>query len=632
MTLRVGVVGHRPNRLPEDLGPLRVKVRQILETIQRAAKGFEKSQPYSYSDAGLTLRVVSPLAEGVDRLVAGAALALGFELQCPMPFPQAEYEQDFKPPRSSSADSGTEFRALLEEGERIGSVVRFECDGTRDDEAAAYAATGRIVLNQSDVLIAVWDGQAARGRGGTVDMMREAIGYRIPVLWIHSHQPDRWCIVRDPSELREHTDDRPALPQPSTPTTLEELESLVAETLTPPRTEPESIGWLGRLLRARDPYRAYFGEKPRRWSLAILWRVLRDLLGDRKLRFPSLKLPDVRRTIEDPQDPDCPDVNPWLDSALRAHFAWSDGLAVHYADRYRSGFIFAFLAAVVAVALALAPLSRLWRTQHAGDHGSDVLTAVCALGEPIVILMIVIVVGLSIRLRWHERWLDYRLVAELVRQLHFLLPIVGGRPFPQVPAHLSSYGDPERTWMYWHVRAIEREVGLPRVTLSPHYLEQVICHTRWILQSQIKFHEVTHRRCHRIESALHHGGFALFGATFVVCSIHFAPYAGVFGLPALTLPAWLPGEVLGVLCAVLPALGAALAAINNQGEFGRVAKRSRGLGEKMQKLDDRAGELVAADLHSAEVTTLVSEAGRLMVDEVLGWRVVFKDRPPVFPA
>ena len=45
------------------------------------------------------MRVVSPLAEGTDRIFAEQALGLGFELCAVLPFPQAEFEKDFAPVR-----------------------------------------------------------------------------------------------------------------------------------------------------------------------------------------------------------------------------------------------------------------------------------------------------------------------------------------------------------------------------------------------------------------------------------------------------------------------------------------------------------------------------------------------------
>ena len=66
VTMRVGVSGHRPNRLGRsDPGLLGEQIRRVLAVIQRAA------------GATATLRVLSSLAEGADRLVASAATRLG---------------------------------------------------------------------------------------------------------------------------------------------------------------------------------------------------------------------------------------------------------------------------------------------------------------------------------------------------------------------------------------------------------------------------------------------------------------------------------------------------------------------------------------------------------------------------
>ena len=66
---------------------------------------------------------LSPLARGADRLAAEIALDLGYELNVPMPFPQAEYEKDFTgidptkepyAPELSADEDLAEFRALLQ--------------------------------------------------------------------------------------------------------------------------------------------------------------------------------------------------------------------------------------------------------------------------------------------------------------------------------------------------------------------------------------------------------------------------------------------------------------------------------------------------------------------------------------
>ena len=78
-----------------------------------------------------------------------------------------------------------------------------------------------------------------------------------------------------------------------------------------------------------------------------------------------------------------------------------------------------------------------------------------------------------------------------------------------------------------------------------------------------------------------------------------------------------------------PAFGAALAGIRTQAEFERVKKRSRATLQTLQRIckelasGDRSGEKIS---YSA-LNLIVAEAGQLMVDELLDWRIVFKDRP-----
>jgi hypothetical protein len=115
--------------------------------------------------------------------------------------------------------------------------------------------------------------------------------------------------------------------------------------------------------------------------------------------------------------------------------------------------------------------------------------------------------------------------------------------------------------------------------------------------------------------------------------VHFLPYGHTIWLPAIELPHWLPEALLPILCAILPALGAAIAGINNQGEFARIAKRSESMVERLTEIDQRIDDLLGrgSRLQSSEVIVLATELAQLMVDEVSEWRVVFQDRPPVLP-
>ena len=146
----------------------------------------------AYSETPPRLRLVSPLAEGADRLVARAALEEGYELIVPMPFAQAEYEKDF-----AGDGSVEEFRTLLAQ-----AASRLELDGGRGEhDAASYEAVGRMVVRNCDLLIALWDGEPGKGRGGTADIVRFAASGGPPIWWLRLGEtaPPRW--VTDAADL-----------------------------------------------------------------------------------------------------------------------------------------------------------------------------------------------------------------------------------------------------------------------------------------------------------------------------------------------------------------------------------------------------------------------------------------------
>ncbi len=107
LVVQIGVTGHRPNRLsPDAAASLPNQCEQVLRAI--AALALRVHDPLLYSPEPPLLRILSPLAEGGDRIVAQAGLALGADLQCPLPFHIEEYCRDFK-----SDASREEFQLLL---------------------------------------------------------------------------------------------------------------------------------------------------------------------------------------------------------------------------------------------------------------------------------------------------------------------------------------------------------------------------------------------------------------------------------------------------------------------------------------------------------------------------------------
>jgi hypothetical protein len=177
LTLSIGVTGHRLNKLGgAEVDRLKGEVRQVFAALRHGiadtpggADGVTRKPP--------TLQVVSPLAEGADRIVAETALEQDAELIALLPFAREDYVQDFESPASRA-----EFAALLE---RATDIVELSGPSqTERDRQAAYAKVGAMVVKRSDVLIALWDGEEADGTGGTAQIVRLAEKGRRPVFWL----------------------------------------------------------------------------------------------------------------------------------------------------------------------------------------------------------------------------------------------------------------------------------------------------------------------------------------------------------------------------------------------------------------------------------------------------------------
>jgi hypothetical protein len=157
--LVIAVTGHRDLRA-DEIPEIRDRVRDLFLHIQAR---------YSHRK----LRLLSPLAEGADRLVANVALELGMELNVVMPMPRAIYQADF-----SSAESIAEFDALYARANdvyelpiaRNGTVESISQSGRARD--LQYAQSGVFLSAHCHILLALWDGKLSGQLGGTAQVVR----------------------------------------------------------------------------------------------------------------------------------------------------------------------------------------------------------------------------------------------------------------------------------------------------------------------------------------------------------------------------------------------------------------------------------------------------------------------------
>jgi hypothetical protein len=155
----IGVTGHR----------ILAEVDRLEAGLDAVVGRLEETYPCAWT-------VISALAEGSDRLVAHRLLARrGTLLVAVLPLAGDDYEADFE-----TAASRQEFRDLLA---RAAEVVLVQPQLSRDE---AYEAGGRTLLERADVLVAIWDGQGAQGRGGSGSLVAEARERGLPLAWVHA--------------------------------------------------------------------------------------------------------------------------------------------------------------------------------------------------------------------------------------------------------------------------------------------------------------------------------------------------------------------------------------------------------------------------------------------------------------
>jgi hypothetical protein len=175
IALNVGITGHRASVLTaplvESLEPVVDEVfrqlRQALLEIQEAEEAFDSNTPAS-------LRLHTPLATGADQIAAKSARSSGYFVRAVLPFEPDEYRKDFAP-----GEELDEFERALDAADEILALP-----GDRDDAQGAYVLVGELLIEEADVLVAIWDGEEGHGPGGTAHVVELALRSSVPVIHI----------------------------------------------------------------------------------------------------------------------------------------------------------------------------------------------------------------------------------------------------------------------------------------------------------------------------------------------------------------------------------------------------------------------------------------------------------------
>jgi hypothetical protein len=459
----------------------------------------------------------------------------------------------------SNEVSRHEFSKLLAKATAV-----FELDGSRGDKPAAYETVGYMVLDQCDILMAIWDGTPAKGAGGSADIVGEALRRGIPVVRLDP-KSEKLDTILTPGG--SDSGDRNGCGGID-----ERLKDTVWRLLLPPLF-PDPTGSL------------HVTERLLARVLGGVWRVfewaltLRVRRSNRPADFP----PESHSTF-----------------AFRTQYAGWDRSAQLLSGLYRGAFLLNYVLGVLAVFLAIV-----------GNARSDWFwPPVC---ESILIAIVITLMLLLRWRRWHLRTADCRYLAEQFRVLCYSYPLGLARCEPH-STNSAQLGD---IWLEWHTRAIVRLTPMPTAKVTEWYLEEHVKATRkWVL-GQIHYHTRNAARLERIESRLYGSCWvfilAAFSAALVTCFWHAAD------------PGHVPEWRLLFFTAGLPAASAAAHAISTQGEFRKLVERSEWMAGQLRS---RLSELNRGTLSAAKLRGQTEKLAHLLLREVSEWQILYRKPVP----
>ena len=398
--LVLGVTSHR-DLVDEDLPYLR-------GVLANAIGGLRAAFP------DLSLLLLSPLAEGGDQLAADVALGAGARLFVPLPMPVDLYLQDF-----TDAEAALRLRWLLGQATSVELASGDELDALhapglwRDRQ---YLAAGLHVANHCHLLLALWDGSAEGGTGGTAEIVRYYLGGPLPGAR-RATDNLRQMLAGDDDSLVLHVPVR----RRSSPTD---------EAPGPPR-------WLTS--SGSRPFDAGMPPDYRR-----IFERMQVFERDRRQAAPLLE-----------------DADPQEDPVARS-LAVVDAMAVHY-----QRLMTAAMRAIHGLALVMGLSFLLYSDLGAPDWMLWVFLAFFLVG--------LAVSTAANRLDWHRKYIDYRALAEGLRVQAFWrragLLVEGDPEFAH--DNFLQKQDVELGW----IRNVMRQLGLtplPQLDDPARAVDQVI--------------------------------------------------------------------------------------------------------------------------------------------------------------
>ncbi|MBS0418689.1 MAG: hypothetical protein JSR66_13330 [Proteobacteria bacterium] len=287
-----------------------------------------------------------------------------------------------------------------------------------------------------------------------------------------------------------------------------------------------------------------------------------------------------------------------------------DQRALHYGNRYRSGFWGIYLLSAIAVLCAVLPLALGWDSPQ---HVFHPYARVWAISEVGIIGIVLLIYWLGHRSDWQGEWLRARTTAELSSYLPMLAPLLDFNAPGLEPNWYVRAFDPGQ-----HLRTAddvsvlcaqlepEARTLLAGAWSDPEFVRSYVQWTIDTLEQQRRYHVRVAAKQHALLHRVHAINGALFGLTALGALMHLVIHE-----------LW-----LSLVTTFFPALGASLHGALAQSEAYRVGTTSerlaRDLADAIARIQHSLGDSLVA------VKGAIEGALALILEEHQDWNLLVR--------
>lgn len=580
LTFNVGFTGHR--NLPNvDTEILIKQVNLVLNKIKTVTCEVQSENKEIFLEKTTELRVLSMLAEGADRLFTECGLELGYHFQCALPMKREEYETDFK-----TVESKHEFNRLLNKAESVLKIE--ECTEVR---SRAYQDCGYVLLGQSDILVAIWDGKDSGKVGGTSDLIAFAEQQNIPVIWINAAEGHYIkFIYGDKVESNWES----------------ELEKAVSDIINP---------W-GNNKANEKLYKNYLREDINKKSHTKLYQ-----------HFINLVLMKFKKNSYSPENEK---KDEFYDKNYDRYYNAADKLAMFYRDIYRSCGIFRqMLPFMASLGLSLGFYSILFggpvKLSSAETNVINIVSNIGFLLQAVCFAMIIMLSKIEKKYYWHQKFNDYRELSELIRQMEYLAPLGIVIRGLRVPAFNK---DIDISWVNAQFRAIVRQAGLPDITIDSEYIKKHIeILDERIIKEQIAYHEINAKKMDILNKRLDKFGFTIYYIGVFIVALRGAEHALITSSLLTGLNPFQTSFIstfFNMLSMVIPLFSVLAFGISTQEGFDRINNISKGMKDKLLCLHNMIAK--ECNINFNTYNKLSQRCADIMLSEFSDWNSFIRSK------